>query len=293
MEIKTRKLNLLTRINQKSIKIRLFSGKAIKIIATFSMVLDHFCKIVCRSYLDNVLVPISKNGQISFGSIVSIDQFIRFKLYPIGEVAFPLFCFMISEGFVHTHSRKKYFLSMLMFAFLSELPFDIAFFESFSRFEGTFPFYWQYQNVFFTLALGIATLCIIDRLEHFFAEPHRKHKIIIIEIFCILLMTSFANLIRSDYGGYGILLISCFFIFRKNRIYQIICLLLVFILCTGNQPTISIICASVLILLYNGARGQIHRKYSFYLFYPAHIIIFHTFSKLIPELCKRIEFMHQ
>ena len=68
----------------------------------------------------------------------------------IGGMAIPVFAFLLVEGFLHTRDVKKYLARMLTFAVVSEIPFDLAVFHT--------PFYWGYQNVFFTLFLGLLAL---------------------------------------------------------------------------------------------------------------------------------------
>lgn len=75
----------------------------------------------------------------------------------IGRLAFPLFIYMLIEGFSHTGSRLKYLLRLIIFALISEIPFDIAFY-------GAFP-YWKHQNIFFTLSLGLMMLICFDYIE--------------------------------------------------------------------------------------------------------------------------------
>ena len=77
----------------------LFSGSALKIIAVLSMVTDH-----CANYLLD-------------GNTWAYEVMRCF-----GRVAFPVFAFLVAEGFAHTRNRMRYFLSLLLFAVISEVP---------------------------------------------------------------------------------------------------------------------------------------------------------------------------
>ncbi len=44
----------------------------------------------------------------------------------LGRIAFPLFCFLIVEGFLHTHDIKKYLRNMLVFAIIAEPIYDFV-----------------------------------------------------------------------------------------------------------------------------------------------------------------------
>lgn len=67
------------------------------------------------------------SGKMSWEQYQQIDYFIRFDLQSIGTIAFPLFCFLLTEGFKHTGNRKHYIKLMFIFALISEIPFDIGF----------------------------------------------------------------------------------------------------------------------------------------------------------------------
>lgn len=133
------------------------TGSAIKIIAMACMFIDHFGASVYQA-----LMYSGKLGGIEssfFGALTGpgIDSKVYLGyliLRCIGRISFPIYCFFLIEGFGYTRSKWKYLLRMMIFAVVSEVPFDMAIFGSF--------FYYHYQNVFFTLAIGLAMIWGID-----------------------------------------------------------------------------------------------------------------------------------
>ena len=113
---------------------------ALKILAILAMLLDHIAAV----FLSSTTMP-----------YVLMRGF--------GRIAFPIFCFLVVEGYYHTRDVKKYMIRLAGFALVSEIPFDICFYQK--------PFYWQHQNVFFTLALGLITIYAIDEVKKRF-QPH-------------------------------------------------------------------------------------------------------------------------
>ena len=152
-------------LDRKINRIQFLSGNSLKVIAVLTMLIDHLCKIVLQWLLSNYWGSMVDNEQMSWERFQEIDNLIRFDLQSIGTIAFPLFCFLLAEGFQHTRSKKRYIGLMLAFALISEVPFDIGFFSAYSRMEDTFPFYLKYQNVFFTLFLGLLTLVCLERFS--------------------------------------------------------------------------------------------------------------------------------
>lgn len=179
------------------------------------MVIDHLCKIVFQWLLSDYWWGMINNGQMSQEQFYKIDNFIRFDLQSIGTIAFPLFCFLLAEGFQHTRNKKRYIGLMFAFALISEIPFDMGFFSRYSLMEGTFPFYLKYQNVFFTLFLGLLTLVCLERLSCKSEIRTEKIKSVILQVICVAVLALVAELIRCDYGMQGILYIAAFYVCRN------------------------------------------------------------------------------
>lgn len=242
-------------LDRKINRIQFLSGNSLKVIAVLTMLIDHLCKIVLQWLLSNYWGAMADNGQMSWERFREIDYFIRFDLQSIGTIAFPLFCFLLAEGFQHTRSKKRYIGLMLAFALISEVPFDIGFFSAYSRMEDTFPFYLKYQNVFFTLFLGLLTLVCLERFSCKSDLPVDRIKSAVLQVLSVVLFSGIAEGIHCDYGMQGILFISAFYICRNHRIYQVLLFLLAYMGTTGNQPPLCTLLACLLILLYNGKRG--------------------------------------
>ena len=75
----------------------------------------------------------------------------------IGRVAFPIYAFLLTEGFFHTRDWKKYAVRLGVFALISEIPFDLLAWQQ--------PVDWRTQNVFFTLFLGLLMLKVLEIME--------------------------------------------------------------------------------------------------------------------------------
>lgn len=136
-------------------------GSTLKLIAIAIMLLDHIgATIVERQMMANGFGMATTQEQINLllENKINIllaegDNLLRLT----GRLAFPLFAFLLTEGFQYTRNRKKYALRLALFALISEVPFDLAT-------SGT-VFHPTYQNVFFTLALGFIALCGMDALK--------------------------------------------------------------------------------------------------------------------------------
>ena len=131
------------------------SGTTLKYIACITMLIDHIGASCIEA---GILLPALAAGAASCGGIpvstlLAADRVLRYT----GRLAFPLFCFLLVEGFVHTHNVKGYLGRLVLFGILSEVPFDLAFFRT--------PFDPSAQNVYWTLALGVLAMAGLKRFE--------------------------------------------------------------------------------------------------------------------------------
>jgi hypothetical protein len=195
------------------------------------------------------------------------------KLYLVmrgfGRIAFPIFCFLIVEGYFHTRNVKKYMARLAVFAIISEIPFDLCFYHKL--------FYWQHQNVFFTLLLGLVAIYALEEVKKHFSESYLK--MLLLQFAVIILAMTAAWLLCTDYSMLGILIIMAFYINRGNKIQTTISLMIV-TFCLGNEIQLLSLLALVPIFLYNGKKGP-SMRYVFYVFYPAHLLILYAISTLI------------
>ncbi len=222
------------------------SGSTLKLIAIITMVIDHFAASIIYH---GILLPAAP---ISEGT----SEWTWYQIYNlmrvIGRIAFPIFCFLLVEGFIFTSNRTKYALRLALFSLLSEFPFDLAIFKM--------PVNWEYQNVFFTLLLGFLVIWGMDKVKSSsYAIP--------LQMLLFLAGCVLACILKTDYDYKGILLITVLYLFRSNRSMQTLagCISLLW------EPEACL--AFIPLHLYNGKRG-LSLKYVFYLFYPMHLLIF-------------------
>ena len=45
----------------------------------------------------------------------------------VGRLAFPIFVYLLADGFRHTKKPERFLMRLLAFAFIAEIPYDIAF----------------------------------------------------------------------------------------------------------------------------------------------------------------------
>lgn len=233
---------MIDKINGYCKKLQFLSGAQLKLTAIISMLIDHVNKSMIYPNL------VSATGFIAVVSNI-------FDV--IGRIAFPLFCFMVVEGFFKTRSRKKYLLNLLIFGVISEIPFDIFV---------TASFYNIYcQNVMFTLALVLATVWAIDVLK---LKMQNKPKSLwyFVSIMIVMFMCIVASALSVDYEYHAILIGYFFYLFYNSRVLAIpFCYASMY-----TQPWALL--GFGLTLTYNGKRGKQNKMLNYW-FYPVHLAI--------------------
>lgn len=217
----------------------------LKLIACATMFIDHFTEIF-----------IPQMGRLShhaYGGISSV--YLAGRL--IGRIAFPIYCFLLVEGFEHTKNRIKYAQRLLLFAAASEIPFDLLFKGKILEFG--------YQNVFFTLFFGLAVMMGLSWVQEHLPVKG-KAAAAAGSIAVIAAGAGAAQLLSTDYGAIGVMCMTVLFLFRRKKTWQVIAGCVVF-LWELTAPL-----AFVPVWFYNGRRGM-KLKYFFYLFYPVHLLV--------------------
>ena len=231
----------------------------LKLIAVISMFCDHFGDAFTKQY--------------SFLNL-------------IGRVAFPIFAFTLSQGYIHTKNKKKYFIRLIVFALASQIPFSL-FLNKFLPTSDTI------LNIGFTLLLGF--ICMVS-YDYFSSIDSTKMNYTLfgvkiknlVGVLSAISIASIGQLIHVDYGFFGVIVPFTFYLLRNNKILMFISYIILCIFRYGymilqngfHMVYIKLLICTIapifFILLYNGKQG-IKIKYLLYVFYPLHLLLLYLF----------------
>ena len=215
---------------------------SIKLIACITMVFDHI----------KYGLPVTENFVTTY----------------LGRISFPLFAFLITEGYVHTSNLKKYYQRLLIFGIISQIPFML-----FRTLVGE----WKLLNIMFTLLIGLIAITIYDK---------EKNKFISIPIMIALIFCG--EFLNVDYGAFGIITVILMYMLKNKKvvlsiIYGVVVLIYYGINYKFNYSIeLLLYCfftwfPSLIICMYNGKQRR-KMKYFFYCFYPIHMLIVYLLS---------------
>jgi hypothetical protein len=251
-------------------KGRGISGFTLKMVAVVSMLIDH----VAATVLERILILAGNNVQ-SYPLVSDHWQgfYILYNVMRgVGRLAFPIYCFLIVEGFLHTRSVAKYAARLFVFALLSEVPFDLAFQKSI----------WDmsYNNVFFTLFLGLLVLWGYDFIDKKIGVSREDGnvsvgKLLLRSILDLILLLAGAfvaeYVLKCDYGAAGIFVIVALYLLRNHPKTAFVVAVAVLTVLSSELELVAVLDV-LLIAFYSGERGR-QAKYFFYAFYPVHLLI--------------------
>ncbi len=229
----------------KKKEVELMTSAALQCIAVVTMLIDHIGYEIGYLYFPGLPTDI---------------------LRAIGRLSFPIFAFMLAEGFVHTSNRKKYALRLAVFALASEVPYRLfTVLGDWNRVG--FP---TWENIFFELLLIFGALWCVERGKLWLAGAAG--------------LAVLAEAGGFMYGAYGVLIAVGFYVFRQRRWAG----MLVLTACTalycwyhGSLFQVYAVFAAVPLYLYNGKRGERLPRYFCYGFYPAHLLVLVGLGRLL------------
>lgn len=237
----------------------------IKWIAIISMTIDHMATILI--YHD-----------IALFDGVTLSMVMHF----IGRMAFPIFAYGIAQGCVYTSNRKKYLGRLLVFAFISEIPYRLAFNYG--------VFFIGAYNVFFTLFAGAISCAIL--------HVCRSKRLTGLSIIPIGLIVLIAEIMGTEYGAVGIIGIVFTYILLQNKKMALFALAFIMIffytikdgfsgfsypqfnwllpessVVPYIRNAVGAVIGVLLLLFYNGDKGTSRSKWFFYGYYPIHLLV--------------------
>ena len=213
------------------------TGSALKIVAGAAMLIDHIAVVMNRCMM--------------------LPAFAYYIMRGIGRLSFPVFAFLVAEGFAHTRSVKKYVIRMILFAVISEVPFDMVNFGKI--------FCPARNNILFTYILSLGALWAFSKVCENTAEK------LIVAALSAIAAVALSVILKTDYSYRGVLLVLIFYYFRSDKPAKYILASLV-LLMGGSLLSLAAPAALLIIGFYDGTRGSLS-GYAMYVFYPAHMFL--------------------
>ena len=234
------------------------SHNALTIIAMVTMFLDH------------AALTLIQNGKlygydaVLYSNAITLPEantwVILYKvLRMIGRISFPIFAFLIVEGFRKTSNLFKYALRLIVLAFISEIPYDLMVFNEIFTLRC-----FEVQNVVFTYVIGLAMLIVIRALN---SLPS------ILTIFPVAAACAITYFLKTDYAIEGIVLMYIFYILRHDLDLKcLIAAIITFTMSFQNYYGAAVL-SILFIFLYDGTKGSINLGRFHYIFYPLHMLL--------------------
>lgn len=220
-----------------------FGRTSLKLLAAAAMLSDH---IACVFF---------EEGDMHRLGAWSAQNYLYLILRIAGRISFPIFCYVLAQGFLTTRNVKKYLLRLSVFALLSEIPFDLAFSGKVTDM--------RQQNVLFTMLIGLLVLCGMQHLK----EAYMQQRVAVVLIGCAA-----AVLFRTDYSWFGVALPAVLYVFRTEA-RKGMCWAALLMCVEGGMECFAVL-ALPFCFRYSPQKEEYRLpKYFFYIFYPLHLVL--------------------
>ena len=219
------------------------------------------------------------NNQLKIIAIIAMTiDHIGMALFPsirilriIGRIAFPIFAYMIAEGFVHTKNRVRYLLSLLFVGVVCQAVYFVVTKS-------------LYANIILAFAVSVAVMLCIEnyRKKSNILSATALIACAIAVVLALTVLPTYVKGFRFDYGAAGILLPVMIYLMPTKR-EKILCLAIMLIVISSYSARTQWYCliSVPLLALYNGERGKLKLKYLFYIFYPVHLGVIYIIKLLM------------
>ena len=199
----------------------------------------------------------------------------------LGRIAFPIFAFMIVEGYFHSRDQKRYLLRLFLCAIVSEVPFDLI--------QASTVFYPYHQNVLWVFVTAVLLIMGLEKIRKLGKWWLTIPACLLAAIFGSL----FGGIASLEFFNIGVVTVLVFYFFRERKWWcfagQLACLYyLNFEEMAGFCYNVQLfghkwefpqqgfaLLALIPIWLYRGKQGY-HAKWFrwfCYAFYPVHLLI--------------------
>ena len=235
-----------------------FSHNALLVIAMFTMLLDHIAYTLIQNgklygydatlYYNAISLPEAKPWLLLYKI-----------LRTIGRISFPLYTFLIVEGFRKTSNLFKYFMRILILALLSEIPYDLMIFNKLISVDC-----FTIQNVLWTYLVGLLMLQMIKIM---------KPLPIVLTVIPVIIAGAITYFLKSDYWLEGILLMYVLYIFRNDLNLKCLVVIIITFLMSIQRYYGFAAVSIIFIYFYDGTKGYLNLRRFHYLFYPLHMLV--------------------
>ncbi len=222
----------------------IFNASALKCIAIGIMLIDHIGIMLAGNGANTVVYSILRGT---------------------GRLAFPIFCFLLVEGFVHTHSCGKYILRLFLFAVASEIPYDLFNFGSVINLT--------HNNILFTFTIAVGMLFLISKCVG------KGNKGLAAAIIIITACAGLSVFLRTEYSWRCIFIVAFLYIARTNFSMRNISVAVMLLIDTSLIGLMSLF-SLIFISGYNGEKGKFP-KWAGYVFYPIHLLVLWSLDRFI------------